>query len=333
MAKAAVHAQFKHGIQQCMLNLSMACVRTCAAPDLRIAALFAFHKRPTIKSATVPQSAAGESDLRPQMRLYGHRGASSSRPENTLAAFAYALDRGAAGVECDTHAMRDGIVVLHDRTLQRTGLHPSKDEILHRNIKDMTMDEVSDVDIGSWKGSEFAEERAPSYEAFLALVAAKHGSCLVELKNHCVRSVQRMAAVTRLSGLDPEQVVFISFDLGLASAMKASAPEYKCFGIAEIMPCGIRWLDKWRALAFAWRCKAAGLDGVDYNADTRLVTPELVSDVRAQGLKCAVWVSAAPAANDVPEVWKAMDAAGVEIFTSNCPEEAFSWWGSLQPSE
>lgn len=312
----------------------MAFVRTGAAPLLGAAIARALHQGRAGKCETVPQSTSGEIDSRPHMRLYGHRGASDSRPENTLAAFAYALDRG-AGVECDTHAMKDGIVVLHDGTLRRTGQHPSNEEVLDRAIKDMTLDEVSDVDVGSWKGSEFAGERVPSYEAFLALVAAKQGSCLVELKKggHDDDSVQQLAATTRAGSLAPERLVFISFDIRLVSILKATAPEYNCFGIACIRPYGIRWLDRWRALAFAKHCKAAGLDGVDYNADARLVTPELVADLRAQGLKCAVWVSRAPAVNDVPEVWKAMEAAGVEIFTSNCPEEAFAWWGSRQPSE
>ena len=45
--------------------------------------------------------------------LIAHRGASRERRENTLPAFARALELGADGIELDTHATSDGIVVVH----------------------------------------------------------------------------------------------------------------------------------------------------------------------------------------------------------------------------
>jgi glycerophosphoryl diester phosphodiesterase len=54
-----------------------------------------------------------------------HRGAKRELPENSVAAFLRAVERGAQAVELDVHATRDGIVVVHhdatvavpDRTL------------------------------------------------------------------------------------------------------------------------------------------------------------------------------------------------------------------------
>ena len=49
------------------------------------------------------------------LRLYAHRGASARAPENTLAAFAAALDDGADALELDVHRTADGhFVVAHD---------------------------------------------------------------------------------------------------------------------------------------------------------------------------------------------------------------------------
>lgn len=45
--------------------------------------------------------------------LIAHRGASRERRENTLPAFARALELGIDGIELDTHATRDGVVVVH----------------------------------------------------------------------------------------------------------------------------------------------------------------------------------------------------------------------------
>ena len=43
----------------------------------------------------------------------GHRGARREFPENTLAAFRRAFERGADAVELDVHATADGVVVVH----------------------------------------------------------------------------------------------------------------------------------------------------------------------------------------------------------------------------
>lgn len=53
--------------------------------------------------------------------IIGHRGASASAPENTLAAFGQAAEQGAQGVELDARLAADGnVVVMHDRTVSRT---------------------------------------------------------------------------------------------------------------------------------------------------------------------------------------------------------------------
>ncbi len=57
----------------------------------------------------------------PRPHLFGHRGASSEAPENTLPSFERALEYGVPYLELDCHATRDGeIVVLHDAELERT---------------------------------------------------------------------------------------------------------------------------------------------------------------------------------------------------------------------
>lgn len=49
------------------------------------------------------------------MLVYGHRGARGIRPENTLAAFEYAISTGAHGIEMDVAVTRDNVpVVSHD---------------------------------------------------------------------------------------------------------------------------------------------------------------------------------------------------------------------------
>lgn len=60
--------------------------------------------------------------VEPGARLViGHRGASAHAPENTLVAFALALEQGADALELDVRVTVDGtVVVLHDPTVGRT---------------------------------------------------------------------------------------------------------------------------------------------------------------------------------------------------------------------
>ncbi len=51
--------------------------------------------------------------------LIGHRGVRGERPENTLAAFEFALESGLDGLECDVQRTSDGeLVLFHDFELQ-----------------------------------------------------------------------------------------------------------------------------------------------------------------------------------------------------------------------
>ncbi|HSN55803.1 MAG TPA: glycerophosphodiester phosphodiesterase family protein [Candidatus Sulfomarinibacteraceae bacterium] len=62
-----------------------------------------------------------------ELRLYGHRGASALEPENSLAAFARALDDGANALELDVHRSADGhFVVAHDPDGRRTAGTPER---------------------------------------------------------------------------------------------------------------------------------------------------------------------------------------------------------------
>lgn len=53
--------------------------------------------------------------------IIGHRGASADAPENTLAAFALALEQNADGIEFDVQLCADGVpIIMHDDTVDRT---------------------------------------------------------------------------------------------------------------------------------------------------------------------------------------------------------------------
>ena len=76
-------------------------------------------------------------------KIFGHRGAKGTYPENTLLSFKKAIEIGVDGLELDVHVTKDGeVVVIHDETLDRTTSGSGW-------IKDLTLAEIRKVSAGS----------------------------------------------------------------------------------------------------------------------------------------------------------------------------------------
>ncbi|MBP5226161.1 MAG: hypothetical protein J6336_02130, partial [Kiritimatiellae bacterium] len=53
--------------------------------------------------------------------IISHRGESADAPENTMAAFQLAVERGVDAMECDVYVTADGVpVIMHDKSMRRT---------------------------------------------------------------------------------------------------------------------------------------------------------------------------------------------------------------------
>lgn len=95
-------------------------------------------------------------------QLIAHRGGSGLRVENTLAAFAHAIELGADGAELDVHLSRDGQVVVHhdDRLNPAYCRHVDGDWISAdeaRPLSSLTYAELQAYEIGMPRpGSEYA---------------------------------------------------------------------------------------------------------------------------------------------------------------------------------
>ena len=73
--------------------------------------------------------------------VWAHRGASGIMPENTLPAFAKAVELGADGVELDIQMSADGeIVVIHDEMVDRTSDGKGW-------VKDFTLEQLRQLDV------------------------------------------------------------------------------------------------------------------------------------------------------------------------------------------
>jgi glycerophosphoryl diester phosphodiesterase len=98
--------------------------------------------------------------------VIAHRGASACAPENTLAAFRIATERGAQAVELDVHVTADGqAVVIHDGSVDRTTDR-------YGAVSELPFEEVRRMDAGSWFAAEFAGERIPTLAEVYTVVPA-----------------------------------------------------------------------------------------------------------------------------------------------------------------
>ena len=114
-------------------------------------------------------------------KIVGHKGASGYAPENTLTSFQMAMDMGADMIEIDVHYSKDGqIVVFHDEDVHRTGRIDG--EPVYGKIHEMTLEEIKQLDVGSWFDTTFVDERVPTLEETIDLIHGKM-ECIIDIKS------------------------------------------------------------------------------------------------------------------------------------------------------
>jgi glycerophosphoryl diester phosphodiesterase len=142
---------------------------------------------------------------------YAHRGLFDAHtPENSLAAFAAARDRG-YGVELDVQLSRDGVpVVNHDRTLTRlTG----RDAM----VRDLTAAQLAGLRLGA------SDERVPSLAD--ALATSRDAPVMIELKQDRLRVGQLEAAVARVLEAHRGPACVAGFNPRSLAWFRRAAPE------------------------------------------------------------------------------------------------------------
>ncbi|MBU6451798.1 MAG: glycerophosphodiester phosphodiesterase [Cyanobacteria bacterium REEB67] len=153
---------------------------------------------------------------------FAHRGGRRWAPENTLSAFRKSVELGVDGIELDIHKCKSGeLVVIHDDTVDRTTGGTGR-------VKDMTWDELSKLDAGSWYDKQFAGEKLPLLKEVLDLVNGKL-TINVEIKN----------CPTLYAGIEddllamlekypyPERIVISSFDHEVIHSIAGKSKKYK----------------------------------------------------------------------------------------------------------
>lgn len=110
-------------------------------------------------------------------KIIAHRGASKLAPENTMPAFELAYKQGADGVETDVQLTKDGTpVLIHDEQVKRTTNGKGY-------VKDLTLNQLKQLDAGSWFSKKFIGTTIITLEEFLQWIKPKSLYLNIELKN------------------------------------------------------------------------------------------------------------------------------------------------------
>jgi glycerophosphoryl diester phosphodiesterase len=220
-----------------------------------------------------------------------HRGATSRFPENTLAAFAGAIDAGADMCELDVQLSRDGaLVVIHDDTVDRTTGGRGA-------VAAMTLEQLKRLDAGVSFGAEFKGERIPTLDEVFTCVGRR---CALNIELKSARLEQKVCAAIRDHDALATAIVS-SFDWDALDRIRQFHPSVRVGLLASRWPV--------RLLGAATAIKA---HAIHPRAD--IVTEDLCTAAHERILDVYTWTV------DDLDTMRKLIAYGVDGIMTNYPE-------------
>ena len=218
--------------------------------------------------------------------IFGHRGASAYAPENSLSAFALAVQQGVEAIELDVHLTADGyIVVLHDDTVDATTNG-------HGSVANMTLAQIRQFSVrvrNKAKGNTATlttPEPIPLLSEVFDHFAQRLITINVELKGGKSALAEAVARLIQERGL-VEQVLLSSFDRYALAYLQQQYPTLRRALLypnssLEGMMVGMRNSLGWITGAHALGCEAV-------HPFWRLVNPTVMERAHAMELDVNVW--------------------------------------------
>lgn len=225
------------------------------------------------------------------MLTIAHRGASARYPENTLRAFAAAVEAGADMCEFDVRMTHDGeVVVIHDATVNRTTGGRG-------TVAAMDLTALKRLDAGARFGVRFRGERIPTLDE---VAAALGGRCGMDIELKASGLERAVCEIVRRRGLVDSTVVS-SFEWNQLKAVAEAEPQMRLVPLANKDPAAL--LDA--ASAIRAHAIAPRFD---------LVRPELCAEAHRRGLKVLTWTV------DRRHTMRRLIAAGADGIMTNYPD-------------
>lgn len=234
--------------------------------------------------------------------IIAHRGASFYYPENTMAAFEGAVEMKAEMIEFDVMLSRDGVpVVFHDEKLRA-----------HTNgrgfVKYHTVEELQQLDAGSWYDTRFDDQYIPTLEEVLDFASGTI-AVNIEIKKEAVTDrrdggvAEKCLELVRKFGME-EYVLFSSFDYRALRHLREMDSEVPVALLYNRMQSQRRLphelIDKYKADAF--------------NCNYRQYNRKRIASLRKHGIPSFVYTV------DTESRMRKLIAAGVNGIFTNKPD-------------
>ena len=164
----------------------------------------------TLKKVIKNENVGTINDKNANVLGIAHRGLSLECPENTMAAYKEAYNKGFRILETDIKLTSDGVMVLlHDETINRTARNSDGSKISKEiNISSITYEEALKYDFGIYKGSEFIGEKILKLEDLLLF--AKKKNCIVYIDGFASSLINKIFLLVNKLGMI-RSVIWSSF--------------------------------------------------------------------------------------------------------------------------
>jgi glycerophosphoryl diester phosphodiesterase len=200
------------------------------------------------------------------VKVTAHRGSSARAPENTLSAVREAITDGADFAEIDVQTTADGeVVVFHDGDLMRMAGDS-------RRLRDLTLSQAKELDIGKKFNAEFLGERIPTLAEVIRLsrgriqlnIELKYNRPDSTLAGKVVELLRREAFLTNC--------IVTSLDPAALAEVQRLAPELK---VGQIVTASVGNVTR--------------LPGQILSVNKRAATRRFIQQARTAGKEVHVW--------------------------------------------
>ncbi len=199
--------------------------------------------------------------------IAAHRGDSRNAPENSISSIRFAINKEADFIEVDVRKTKDGVIVLnHDVNLRRVAGLPY-------NISDLTIAEISEIDIGRLFSTKFTGEKIPTLNDVLEEVKGE-ARLIVEIKPHAPGREIAAEIVKLIEEHEMLDDVYIqSFDYKILEEVRKTNSRIK-IGQLMYMAAG----------------NLSSLDVDFYSIEQNMLSKQLISKARKDEREVWVWV-------------------------------------------
>ena len=273
--------------------------------------------------------------------VFGHRGASGYRPENTLEAFALAFELGADAIECDLVPTLDGdLIIRHDNYLSTTTDVASRPEFAHlRRMGTVGWQQERE----DWFCEDFTLAQLKTLRATERLPEVRPGSAKFDGQFE-LASLDELLAADFAAGrhliLEIKHGAYFAakgYPVAAILARKLAESDWRARGITLTIEsfeykmleqlqrvCGpvgdyVYLVDTWSDPAL--NAKAAEVfDGISFNAEL-VWGSDLIELAHARGLKVFVWTARAEdAENTIEEYFAKFILSGADGIFADQPD-------------